>query len=153
MFTKFNKNEPPTIWLEDCNYEQLSRPRWKFYCQVRQVPISLGCNHFRLYVSFCRQLAKTFQIEIFFDQCPHFFLLLADCRYESTLVDGKIVKPVETRMQFRTERSVPKVRYKSRIMLRFARTCSMSLIGRKFLMTKDGVLTVPIFVYRSLESC
>ena len=31
-------------------------------------------------------------------------------RYETTIVEGNIVKPVETKMQFRTERKVPKVR-------------------------------------------
>lgn len=31
-------------------------------------------------------------------------------RYETTIVDGNVVKPVVTKMQFRTERKVPKVR-------------------------------------------
>ena len=30
-------------------------------------------------------------------------------RYESTLVEGNVVVPVETKMQFKTERAVPKV--------------------------------------------
>ena len=29
--------------------------------------------------------------------------------YETTIVEGSIVKPVETKMQFRTERKVPKL--------------------------------------------
>lgn len=31
------------------------------------------------------------------------------CRYETTIVEGSVVKPVETKMQFRTERQVPKL--------------------------------------------
>ena len=30
-------------------------------------------------------------------------------RYESTLVEGNVVVPIETNMQFKTERAVPKV--------------------------------------------
>jgi hypothetical protein len=43
----------------------------------------------------------------------HFFLLLllfAFVRYESTLVEGNTIVPIETKMQFKTERVVPKVR-------------------------------------------
>ena len=36
----------------------------------------------------------------------HHFLLHS---YETTVVEGSIVKPVETKMQFRTERQVPKL--------------------------------------------
>jgi hypothetical protein len=35
--------------------------------------------------------------------------LLFFFRYESTLVEGNVVMPVETKMQFKTERAVPKV--------------------------------------------
>jgi myo-inositol-1-phosphate synthase len=38
---------------------------------------------------------------------PVFCLTLS---YETTIVEGNVVKPVETKMQFRTERKVPKVR-------------------------------------------
>jgi hypothetical protein len=31
-------------------------------------------------------------------------------RYETTMVEGNVIKPVETKVQFRTERKVPKVR-------------------------------------------
>ena len=34
-------------------------------------------------------------------------------RYESTLVEGNVVIPVETKMQFKTERAVPKVSEKT----------------------------------------
>jgi len=35
--------------------------------------------------------------------------IISDFRYESSLVDGNVVVPVETKMQFRTDRIVPKV--------------------------------------------
>lgn len=31
-------------------------------------------------------------------------------RYETTIVDGSVVRPIETKLKFRTERKVPKVR-------------------------------------------
>ena len=31
--------------------------------------------------------------------------------YETTIVEGIVVKPIQTKMQFRTERNVPKVRF------------------------------------------
>jgi len=40
-------------------------------------------------------------------RCIRVFVLL---RYETTMVEGNVLKPVETKMQFRTERKVPKVR-------------------------------------------
>lgn len=44
------------------------------------------------------------------DKCQYLSdAIVSDYTYESTLVDGNVVKPVETRMQFRTERSVPKL--------------------------------------------
>eukprot|EP00537_Pseudo-nitzschia_pungens_P017786 CAMPEP_0172407910 /NCGR_PEP_ID=MMETSP1061-20121228/75582_1 /TAXON_ID=37318 /ORGANISM="Pseudo-nitzschia pungens, Strain cf. pungens" /LENGTH=538 /DNA_ID=CAMNT_0013144025 /DNA_START=112 /DNA_END=1728 /DNA_ORIENTATION=+ len=35
--------------------------------------------------------------------------IVSDFKYESTLVEGNVVVPVETKMQFKTERKVPKV--------------------------------------------
>mmetsp|Transcript_5081 Transcript_5081/g.12962 ORF Transcript_5081/g.12962 Transcript_5081/m.12962 type:complete len:555 (-) Transcript_5081:363-2027(-) len=35
--------------------------------------------------------------------------IISDFKYESTLVEGNVVVPVETHMQFKTERAVPKV--------------------------------------------
>ncbi|VEU41303.1 unnamed protein product [Pseudo-nitzschia multistriata] len=35
--------------------------------------------------------------------------IISDFKYESTLVEGNVVVPVETKMQFKTERTVPKV--------------------------------------------
>jgi len=35
--------------------------------------------------------------------------IISDFKYESTLVEGNMVVPVETKMQFKTERAVPKV--------------------------------------------
>lgn len=35
--------------------------------------------------------------------------IISDFKYESTLVEGNVVVPVETNMQFKTERAVPKV--------------------------------------------
>jgi hypothetical protein len=36
-------------------------------------------------------------------------ILFLSIRYQSTMVDGNIVQPMETNMMFRTERKVPKV--------------------------------------------
>eukprot|EP00977_Amphora_coffeiformis_P001735 scaffold337_cov172-Amphora_coffeaeformis.AAC.9 len=35
--------------------------------------------------------------------------ILSDYTYETTMVEGSVVKPVSSKLQFRTERKVPKV--------------------------------------------
>jgi hypothetical protein len=37
-------------------------------------------------------------------------------RYETTMVEGNVIKPVETKVQFRTDRKVPKVRRLYRVV-------------------------------------
>jgi myo-inositol-1-phosphate synthase len=36
-------------------------------------------------------------------------IIISDYTYETTIVEGNVVKPVESKMKFRTERKVPKL--------------------------------------------
>jgi len=53
-------------------------------------------------------LSETFTVRS--DKCKYTDeTIISDFKYESTLVEGNVVIPVETNMQFKTERAVPKV--------------------------------------------
>ena len=58
-----------------------------------------------MYACMCRMMSNALFLEIHSSRF-HFCLCF---RYESTLVEGNVVVPVETNMQFKTERAVPKV--------------------------------------------
>ena len=58
----------------------------------------------------CDVLAASGQHVVVSLLSPLLFLIAVPCSYESTVVDGNVVRPVETKMQFRTQRKVPKVR-------------------------------------------
>ena len=99
-------------------YEQLQQSGWRLYGSVGQMQIYGGCNCFRLHVRVRDELpmmmqrhkrkSRTIQTShlTLFHLCARMFTVF---RYETTIVEGNVVKPVSTKMQFRTERKVPKV--------------------------------------------
>jgi len=59
-------------------------------------------------MSSCNNLDGDFTVQS--DKCKYTEdAIVSDYTYETTIVEGNVVKPVSTKMQFRTERKVPKV--------------------------------------------
>ena len=70
--------------------------------------------------------------------CIFLFFKLIYCSYETTIVEGNVVKPISTKMQFKTEAKVPKVRQTTKtnfnVSVQFSRKilfaywCSLSFV-------------------------
>ena len=70
--------------------------------------------------------------------CIFLFFKLIYCSYETTIVEGNVVKPISTKMQFKTEAKVPKVRQTTKTnfivsvqfspKIQFACWCSLSFV-------------------------
>jgi myo-inositol-1-phosphate synthase len=83
-------------------------------------------------------------------------------RYETTLVEGNVVKPIETKMQFKTERKVPKVRCHSvigQLLSHFPMTAwshvdwtrrKQRLVGCCSLYLERGCLVASLITYFSI---